>query len=502
MKRMPYARTMALLTVLFLSAVCARLALAEDYSGANDVHSGFAAAGLLDPSDPLGAIQCRHNCGHCENCSDCGRDCHSDRGAHRDRNRQMRIVNVDCSRQRSRERGWEWSVGDALRRVAPNGTVNVLAPGEGATCVESLVIHTPVTIATLGAGTRAVIQAPEGRPCIVADIALGDALSLQNLKIIARGHDAACVQVTAGTVDIRNSDIDSRSTNWAFDVGASGELRITGTRVETDGAGVRAERAYVSISGLGIDMAPNRSDAALQFERTDGHVDKVQIIGGYWGVLASPGAHGLSLSNIEVSKAAIGAEFVAGAQGAIRANSLWLWRNRRGLVVGPGVDADISQSAILRSEQVSAVLLGAAARLQSNRMMGGRIGVRLQPADAFSWADVPFKPVNIFTDNPAPALRGNQIGAVAEAGIAIDRGAYARAFQNTIATARDGECIVGEGAREMRRSNQCLEASRGDDGDWDGARPSFGWRSWFHLDADDGVSAVRSQSAAISFDAR
>jgi hypothetical protein len=503
MKTGRYTGAGALLLALFLGMLFSGHAFAEDYSGAGNVPSGFAAAGLLDPSDPLSAIHCRHNCGcprncrDCGNCSDCGRDCAIRPRQHRDAGGRPRFVNVDCSRQR---KGWSWSVSDALQHVAPNGTIYILPPGEGATCVESLAIHMPVTIATLGASGRAVIQAPEGQPCIVADIALGDRLSLQSLKIIARGHDEACVQVTAGAVEMRNADIDSRNTNWAFDVGESGALRVVDTRVETDGSGVRAARAHVSISGLGIDMSPNRTAAALQFECTDGDVDKVQIIGGRWGVLASPGAHGLWLSHVEVSKAAVGAELVAGAQGTIRAKGLWLWRNQRGLVVGPGVDAEISQSAIVRSELSAAVLFGAAARLQSNRIAYGRVGVRVGPAEAFSWADVPLKPVQIFADGDAPTLTDNRIGPVTEAGILIDHGAQPRISQNTIAVFRGGDCVVGDGARKQRRDNTCSETAWGDDGDWDVPQPSAARRAWF--DPNQYPDGRRPQNAVTSSDVR
>ena len=101
----------------------------------------------------------------------------------------------------------------------------ILPPGQGMTCVESVHIDRPLMIATYGGDAPAVIQAPDGAPGVEADIPLGDKVVFDGVTFIARGHDAPCVLVRAGHVVMRNAHINSRSTNWAFDVVDSGEAQ-------------------------------------------------------------------------------------------------------------------------------------------------------------------------------------------------------------------------------------------------------------------------------------
>src|SRR5262249_48030718 len=140
-----------------------------------------------------------------------------DGGWHRD---PHHIV-VDCSGQRYDA---AHSVQDAVDNVADNGVIIILPPGRGVTCFGSIHVTRPVTLRRGGAAGPAVIEAPENQPCLIADIHLGDALVMENVKFIARGHRAPCVQVRAGAVVLRNAHVDSRNTDWAFDVRDSGVL--------------------------------------------------------------------------------------------------------------------------------------------------------------------------------------------------------------------------------------------------------------------------------------
>src|SRR5215472_15253754 len=123
---------------------------------------------------------------------------------------------VDCTHHGDRHgRG---PLQSAIDRVRANGTIMIRPPGEGMTCVESLSITRPVRISTFGGGPQAVIEAPGLASCVEANVPLGDAVVFEDIKFIARGHEAPCIRVRAGAVVVRNATIDSRNTDWALDV--------------------------------------------------------------------------------------------------------------------------------------------------------------------------------------------------------------------------------------------------------------------------------------------
>jgi hypothetical protein len=324
-----------------------------------------------------------------------------------------------------------------------------------------LEIHFPVKI--VGAeGGQAVIEAPRGLPCIIASVPLGDALELERVKLISRGGDKApCIDVLAGHVIVRNTDIDSRYTDWAFDVHESGELVVDDTKVETDGSGVRAVRAHVELHGLDVDMPPSRKDKdrALFLARTDGEIEGGEIVGGRWGVLASAGAHGLSIRGLKIRDANTAVQLVAGAQGTIHLEDLSLFRNRNGIVIGPYVDAVVRDNHIERSEDVGIVAFAADARIEENEISGGEIGIRVVAADTSRiWTDTPLADERPVDDPPLPGrpeIMGNRVDDIRQTDIYVERIGAARIFGNQLRTLPGCHCIEGPGIVLVGAGNDC-----------------------------------------------
>src|SRR5512142_473690 len=74
---------------------------------------------------------------------------------------------VDCgARHGVPRKGVFDSVNEAAEHAPPNATILILPPNEGRTCVETVRITRPVTLATYGTSERAVIQSDQGQPCL------------------------------------------------------------------------------------------------------------------------------------------------------------------------------------------------------------------------------------------------------------------------------------------------------------------------------------------------
>ena len=210
-------------TIAVMAWFCAAPSQAQPYDGSTAAGFPGATAAVLDPGDPVPQIGREPCWGRCDGRPRLVRERLPARGR-ADAIGTSRMV-VDCS---GRHRGMIASLQWAVSHAAPYATILVLPPGEGMTCVESLKIDRPLTIGTYdGDGPasprRAVIQAPAGQPCFEANIPLGDKIVFDGIAFIARGKSEPCGRVRAGHVVMRNAQIDSRNTNWAFDVGDSGE---------------------------------------------------------------------------------------------------------------------------------------------------------------------------------------------------------------------------------------------------------------------------------------
>ncbi|HEX2590909.1 MAG TPA: hypothetical protein VHL34_05415, partial [Rhizomicrobium sp.] len=219
---------------------------------------------------------------------------------------------VDCSGH-----GQFATLQDAVKAAQPNDVIEILAPGEGMTCVGTVDIHIPLTIRSAGGGARAVLQAPDHQSCLTANIPLGDALTIENVTFIARGREKPCVHVTAGKVLVRNSKIDSRNTNWAFDVDSSGDLTVEDSTIETDGSGVHAERATVCLKNIHVAVEEGHYGIGVGLDRTDGTIEGGTFIGGAVGILASSGPRGLKITDSDIRKARTAMRFAPGQQGQV-----------------------------------------------------------------------------------------------------------------------------------------------------------------------------------------
>lgn len=385
---------------------------------------------------------------------------------HHHEHERLDVIVVDCSHS---HRDMAWSLQWAVDHVRPNGKVMILPPGEGMTCRQSLSITKPLTISTFGGGQAAVIQAPDSEPCVEANVPLGDSLVFDGITFIARGRSAPCIRVRAGHVIVRNGKIDSRNTNFAFDVLDSGELGVEDTRIETDGAGVHALRAEVHLKNLDIDMSPNRHDAALLLDRTDGDIAGGEIVGGRWGAVVSPGPHGLSLSDLKVRNANTAVEILPGSQGSVHAERLALASNRNSVVIGPYVEAELTDNLISHSIDTGIVVYAADAHIDANRIDGGRVGIRVAALHEFDWTDTPFNHQMYDPDyDPAepgvPEIVGNTIADVAQASILFDHDARAHVEGNNLFAPPGTVCFHDEDGEHHhdRGEGECHSDWHGD----------------------------------------
>jgi hypothetical protein len=263
------------------------------------------------------------------------------------------------------------SVNAAAAVAPPGATILILPPGQGSTtCVESVDIRKPLTIATYGGGRDAVIQAPPNQPCLVADIPLGDALIIDGVHFVARDSSAVCLSLKAGQVELRNSHIDSRRSSWALDAERSVTLEVSDTHIETDGAGIRTDRAHVDFRNVDIDIsgeyfskpAVSRRDNATAYQspcdgdvlprvglklmRTDGAVEGGRISGGVCAVSASSGTHDLRLTGIGIRKSVTGVEALPGEQGNVMLQHIDIAQSLTGIAVAGSVEASVIDNTI------------------------------------------------------------------------------------------------------------------------------------------------------------
>lgn len=258
---------------------------------------------------------------------------------------------VDCS---GSHRGMFHSVNKAARHARPGATILILPPGQGgATCREQVDIRKPLTIASYGGGRDAVIQAPAGGSCLTADIALGDALVLDGLHFYARNTKAPCLDIRAGQVVVRNSRIDSRSTDWAIEARDSVELTVADSHIETDNSGIHAFRAHIALSNVDVDLEIGNIDSrrepekiGLLLEKADGSVAGGSIIGGITAIRASSGNRDLRLSDITIRKPVIGVAIGTGRLGTVFVNRLAIDQSRDAIVIEPHTDADVTDNVV------------------------------------------------------------------------------------------------------------------------------------------------------------
>jgi len=349
---------------------------------------------------------------------------------------------VDCGKRHSEpRRGVFNSVDEAAEHAPPNATILILPPGQGTTCVETVHVHRPLTIATYGGAGRAVIQAPPGKPCLVAHIPLGDALTVDGVRFIARSREEPCVSVEAGHVTMRNASVDSRGSNWAFDVQESAELTVESSSIETDTSAVHARRARVDLKNLDIDIDGRNGFAKLDLGRTDcidrdggtvrgsvglalecseGSVEGGSIVGGAIAVMASAGTRGLRLTDIKIAKADTAMLLLPGQLGSVKVEGAVIAKARDGIIVAPGAESEITGTTITDSSAAGITVYAAGTLISNNKVVGAEDGVRLLAAEAFPpFPDFAAIPV-IGGDDGGAVVQNNLIANVRHAAVRID----------------------------------------------------------------------------------
>ncbi|GAA0544537.1 hypothetical protein FHS83_000523 [Rhizomicrobium palustre] len=394
---------------------------------------------------------------------------------------------VDCGKARpSREsrrggrgpRGVFTSIDAAAEVAPPNATILIIPPGEGMTCVESVHVRGPLTIATYGGSGKAVIQAPAGQPCLTAHIPLGDSLVLDGVKFISRSREAPCVKVEAGKVTLRNAEVDSRGTNFAFDVEESGELALEQSKIETDFSGVHARRGTVRLKNVDIDIAGRNGAAFLNLGRTDcidraggtihgsvglalecseGSVENVNIVGAAVGVLASAGTRGLRLTDVKLQKPDTGILLLPGQLGMVTVERAIISKARDGIIVAPGAESQISGSVITDSRDTGITTFGAGALIVSNKIVGAEYGIRMLAAQAFPPPMFPeFAAVPMFEgDDGGPVVENNLVANSRRAAVRID-GRFGGA-QHRLNGKLMGNTLYAD------KSSQCIDDTYNDD---------------------------------------
>jgi hypothetical protein len=360
-----------------------------------------------------------------------------------------RTLLVDCGRARGRHRGGPHgervftSINEAAQFAPPNATILVMPPGEGMTCVESVHVRGPLTIATYGGSGKAVIQAPAGQPCLTAHIPLGDELVLDGVRFIARGRETPCVAVEAGRVVMRNSSVDSRGTEWGFDVRESGELLIENSKIETDASAVHARRASVMLKNVDIDIDGRNMAAHLDLGRTDcldrsggtvrgsvglalecseGFVEGGSILGGAVGVLASAGTRGLKFADVKITKADTGMLILPGQRGTVTVERATIAKAHDGIVVAPGAESQITGSVITDSRDTGITAFGVGTLIASNKIVNAGDGIRILASQAFPPPMFPdFSAVAMIDgDDGGPVVENNLVANVRHAAVRID----------------------------------------------------------------------------------
>ena len=416
---------------------------ADWYDGRPPYTHPNEVASQLSPYDPAPEIGFR-NCQF----SECPSDRHGDRHPSRGPalpgilGNETLLVNCGASHSEPR-RGMFNSLNQAVSAAPPNATILILPPGQGTTCVESVHVHRPLTIATYGSGGRAVIQPDPREPCLVADIPLGDALVIDGVRFIARSAHKPCVTVEAGHVVMRNSSVDSRGSAWAFDVHESAELTIDSTRIETDASAVHARRARVDIRNLDIDIDGRNGTAVLDLGRTDcidrdggtvhgsvglalecseGSVEGGSIIGGAVAVMASAGTRGLRITDLKISKPDTGILLLPGQLGSVNLERPVIVRARDGIIVAPGAESQITGAVITDSLVSGISVYGAGTLISGNKIVGAADGIALLADGAFPPAiSADIRGTSVIGDaGDGMIVENNLIANVKHAGVRVD----------------------------------------------------------------------------------
>lgn len=218
--------------------------------------------------------------------------------------------------------------------------------------------------------------------CLDVRLPTGDTLTVIGINFIVRSGKSPCVRVQAGTVVFKRTRIDSRGTEWAFDVRESGRLVLEDSRIETDGGGVSARRATVDVLRTEIQLERGRRGIGAALTGTDGAITDLSVIGGEVGLLVSSGSRGLVLDRPVISGSGVGILAVgASGQGTITARNSSIQRAIIGTWVRNNANAEFLGGSITQSQRVGFVVSGSTAVIRGfSRIDGAVNGVIVMPS--------------------------------------------------------------------------------------------------------------------------
>lgn len=387
---------------------------------------------MLDPFDPVPQIDFSHRTRHH----------HDDRRDDKWNYRGQSSVIVDCS---GRRYGAFRSISEAARHVRPNGEIRIVPASRSVTCVESVSIFKPVRIVPLerdGSGYGSgpiVIQAPDNQSCLIADIALGDRLRIEGVQFIGRGHRQPCVSILAGHVDFEDVVIDSRRTDWAFDVGDSGTLSARHVSIETDGSGIFASRAAIDLIDVSIKMESGREGKGLSLRQVDGRVEELRVVGGDIALDISSGSDGISLSQIRLFDSNVGMHVRReGGQGPVILRDLYVYTSETGLIIDRDARVDLAGGEIVDSRHAAIAIEGGVNFVSNMQIARARYGIWLGGGEGRS------------------DISGNVIKDVSRSAIHVAGPGEARITANTLICQGDAKCFGGSyGDGVSRNGNSC-----------------------------------------------
>ena len=260
----------------------------------------------------------------------------------------------------------------AIQALRPGGALTLR--GQGGICVGWLYIDKPITVQGEGGfdprtGARvpaAVLQAPDGRPCLT--VAPGVQVTIQDLTLLSpRGGSAACVTGEDADIVMRRVALRHEGMEPAIDLrGGLLDLRDAQIEARTSGAALVAENATLNTQNLIV----SGSVAGIELEqgaRAPSNIHSTTLTGVGTPNSFGPRAIGISVrarqdsARTEINNRRICgfAEGIAVEGVAVQARGLRICRTDKGAVLYNG-ELALSDSRIRAREVGVAAIAGRA----------------------------------------------------------------------------------------------------------------------------------------------
>ena len=260
----------------------------------------------------------------------------------------------------------------AIQALRPGGALTLR--GQGGICVGWLYIDKPITVQGEGGfdprtGARvpaAVLQAPDGRPCLT--VAPGVQVTIQDLTLLSpRGGSAACVTGEDADIVMRRVALRHEGMEPAIDLrGGLLDLRDAQIEARTSGAALVAENATLNTQNLIV----SGSVAGIELEqgaRAPSNIHSTTLTGVGTPNSFGPRAIGISVrarqdsarTEINNSRICGFAEGIAVEGVAVQARGLRICRTDKGAVLYNG-ELALSDSRIRAREVGVAAIAGRA----------------------------------------------------------------------------------------------------------------------------------------------